>query len=242
MSTQRQRSNARLSGPWRPLGLAAAILMCAGLGACTAADPPTSGATAPAEDAAPLPPGDADLDAGTYLFDGLPVPFEITVPDGWTYVHDRVLRKDEGETEGVFLWFGRATHVPADACQWPGTLTEVAPSVKGFTDALAAQASTDTTAPAEVTVGDYRGVDFDLSVEGVGDLSECSGNKICIHSESGSCTRWYNSSVAQRETYRVLDLDGDRAILTVGEFDEETEAALVAEARAVFDSITFVTE
>ena len=53
---------------------------------------------------------------------------------------------------------------------------------------------------------------------------------------------WYTSPVAQRETYRVLDLDGDRAILTVGEFDDKTDAALVAEAQAVFDSITFVSE
>lgn len=67
-----------------------------------------------------------------------------------------------------------------------------------------------------------------------------SGAKICVHSESPSCTRWYNSSVAQRETYRVLDLDGDPTILTFGEFDGQTDAALVDEAEAVFNSIRFV--
>ena len=175
-------------------------------------------------------------------FNGLTVPLEVTVPDGWTYVHDRALRKDVGDAEGVFVWFDRATHVPTDACEWPGTITKVAPSVAAFADALAAQESTATTAPIEVTVGDYRGVEFDFSVEGVDDLTDCSDDKICIHSESVSCTRWYNSSVAQRETYRVLDLDGDRAILTVGEFDDQTEATLAEEARAVFDSIRFVTD
>ena len=89
-------------------------------------------------------------------------------------------------------------------------------------------------------MGEYSGVEFDFSVEGVAELNDCSAAKICIHSESISCTRWYNSSVAQRETYRVLDLDGDRAILTFGEFDDKTDAALVEEAQAVFDSITFV--
>ena len=192
MSTQRQHSDARLAGSWRQLGLAAAILMCAGLGACTAAQPPTSAATAPAEAAMPLPSQDADLDAGTYIFDGYAIPFKFTVPDGWTFVDDRLLRKDVGDAEGVFVWFGRATYVPSGACRWPGTITEVR------------------------TLDQRR-------------------------PESASCTRWYNSSVAQRGTYRVLDLDGERAILTFGEFDGNTDAALVEEAQAVFDSIRFIT-
>ena len=236
----RQRQFTAPGGPSRLLGLTAALLVCAGLAACTASGPATSAATAPAENPVTLPSADTDLDAGTYLFDGFTVPFEVTVPEGWTYVGDTVLRKDVGDTEGAFVWFGRATHVPADACDWPGTLAEVAPTVEAFAEALAAQASTVTTTPTPVTVGDYSGVEFDLAVEGVDDLTDCSGDKICIHSENSSCTRWYNSSVAQRETYRVLNLDGERAILTVGEFDGQTDAALVEEARAVFDSIRFV--
>jgi hypothetical protein len=226
--------------PSRLLGLAAALLMCAGLSACSVVQPPTAAPAAPEESAIALSSDDAELDAGTYLVSNFTVPFEVTVPDGWTYHADRVLRKDVGDTEGAFVWFGPATHVPADACDWPGTLAEVAPSVEAFADALAAQASTVTTTPTPVTVGDYSGVEFDFSVAGVDDLSDCSGDKICIHSENSSCTRWYNSSVAQRETYRVLDLDGERAILTVGEFDDQTDAALVEEAQAVFDSIRFV--
>lgn len=241
MSSPRQQISRRRASRMRQVGIAAVIVMCASIVGCTAA-PPTTSATSPAAEAIPLPSRDADLDAGTYLFDGFAVPFEVTVPDGWTYVHDTVLRKDVGDAEGVFVWFGRATHVPADACEWSGTITEVAPSVEGFADALAAQSSTTTTNPAEVTMGDYSGVQFDFSVEGVADLADCSDSKICIHSAGTYCTRWYNSSVYQKETYRVLDLDGDRAILTVGEFDDQTEAALVEEARAVFDSITFVSE
>ena len=59
--------------------------------------------------------------------------------------------------------------------------------------------------------------------------------------KSASCSRWYSSSVAQRETYRVLDLDGERAILTSGEFDGNTDAALMEEAQAVLESIRFIT-
>jgi hypothetical protein len=240
MSVQHQQPHTRLARRWRHASLAGAILMCAGLCACTAAQQPMAAPTAPAVTAVPLPSQDADLEAGTYLLDRFAVPLEVTVPDGWSYINDAVLRKDVGDTEGVFVWFGRASHVPTDACEWSGRTSAIGPSVEALAEALAAQTSTATTALSEVTMGEYSGLGFDFSVEGVENLSDCSGSKICIHSESISCTRWYNSSVAQRETYRVLDLDGDRAILTVGEFDDKTDAALVAEAQAVFDSITFV--
>jgi hypothetical protein len=195
MSTQRQHSSGRLAGPWRQLGFAAAILTCACLGSCVAAQPPTSAAMTPAVEATPLPSQDADLDAGTYIFDGYTIPFTFTVPEGWTYVYDRLLRKEVGDADGVFVWFGLATNVPSGACHWPGTITNVGPSVRRFADIRATQAS---------------------------------------------CTRWYNSSVAQREAYVVLDLGGDRAILTFGGFDDNTDAALLEEAEAVFDSIRFI--
>ena len=242
-----QHSLTRHGGPLRKLLAAAALTACTGLAACTATLPsaaesvPTADA-ALAPHAAPLPTSDADLDAGTYLSSAYSVPFEVTVPEGWTYVNDRVLRKDVGDTEGVFVWFGHATKVPADACDWTGTNTIIEPTVEGFVQALAAQTSTTTTDPTEVSVGGYSGLEFDFSVEGVADLSECDGDKICIHSESSGCTRWYNSSTAQRETYRVLDLDGERAVLSFGEFDDRTQPALVEEAQEVFDSITFVTD
>ena len=39
----------------------------------------------------------------------------------------------------------------------------------------------------------------------------------------------------------MLDLDGERAVLTVGQFDDDVDPALVEEARAVFDSIVVQT-
>ena len=241
MFTKHQHSRRRGYGAGRCVGVTAAVLLCAALGACTAASSPGA-STAPGVVATPLPAGDVGLDGGTYLFDGFSVPVEVTVAEGWTWINDRVLRKDVGDTEGVFVWFGHATHVPADACSWPGTLAEIGPAIADFTDALAAQTSTTMTAPGQITKDDYSGVEFDYSVEGVAGLEDCSSAKICIHSEGPSCTRWYNSSVAQRETYRVLDLDGERAIITFGEFDDKTRPALIEEAMEVFESITFVSE
>ena len=44
----------------------------------------------------------------------------------------------------------------------------------------------------------------------------------------------------ERETYRVVDLNGERAVIAVGHCDESIDPALTKEARAVFDSIVFV--
>lgn len=90
----------------------------------------------------------------------------------------------------------------------------------------------------EVAVGDYSGLEFDHSAESDLDTTDCDGDRICVHSESGQKrTRWY-SAVSERETYRVVDLSGEHAVLTVGEF-QSVDPALTREARGVFDLIVF---
>ena len=46
--------------------------------------------------------------------------------------------------------------------------------------------------------------------------------------------------MGERETYRVVDLNGERAVIAVGQSDESIDPALIEEARAIFDSIEFV--
>jgi hypothetical protein len=127
--------------------------------------------------------------------------------------------------------------VPTDACAWQGALVELDPSAEAFVDAMTAQTSTASTPPVEVVVGDYSGFEFDHSVGGAVDITACDDDKICVRSEmSYICTRWY-SSVAERETYRVVDLNGERAVIGVTYFPESINPALTREARAVLDSI-----
>lgn len=191
----------------------------------------------------PLPKS-GDIDAGTYLVPvtGYTVPFEITVPDGWVSEGgDGVIKDDPDHPDelGVFVGWWRADYVPRDACAWVGALVEVGPSPEAFVDAITGQTSTASTPPVEVVVGDYSGVEFDHSVEGDVDITACDRGKFCVHSEfSNECTRWY-SSAAERETYRVVDLNGQRAMYWVVQFHEAINPALTREARAVFDSIVF---
>jgi hypothetical protein len=221
--------------------LAIALLACFGLSGCTPTETPSPPSTSEASDIPSLPES-GDIAAGTYLFTGFTVPFEITVPDGWSTTDGDGLGKDDPDhpgEEGVFLTFWPADYVPTDACAWQGALVEVDPSAEAFVDAMTAQTSTASTPPVKVVVGDYSGFEFDHSVEGAVDITACDDDKICVRSEmSYICTRWY-SSVAERETYRVVDLNGERAVIGLTHFHESINPELTREARAVFDSIVF---
>ena len=111
-------------------------------------------------------------------------------------------------TRAVFVGWWPSDHVPTDACAWQGALVEVDPTAKAFVDAMTAQASTASTPPAEVVVGDYSGVEFDLSVEGDVDIKACDNGQICVHSESFEPMPPLVLGAAERETYRVVNLNG----------------------------------
>ncbi|WAJ34374.1 hypothetical protein OUO20_05415 [Arthrobacter sp. FX8] len=126
-----------------------------------------------------------------------------------------------------------------DACKWRGALSDDGPSAEAFVHAMAAQSSTTSTPPTKIMVGDYSGFEFDHSVESSVDINACDGGKLCIHSGSrNDCSRWY-STQSEHETYRVVDLGGQRAVVAVAHIDESINPALMSEARAVFDSIVF---
>ena len=241
MWTSPRRSRATHSGRSQ-VTVAVALLACVGLAACSAAETPPPASTAEADTVTPFPDS-GELDPGTYLVTGYTVPFEITVPGGWQTADGANLLKDDPNRpdEGaVFLTFWPADYVPTDACAWGGAMVKVDPTAEAFVDAMTAQTSTVSTPPVEVEVGDYSGFEFDHAVEGDVDITHCNGGKFCVHSEQAqSCGRWY-SAPSERETYRVVDLNGERAVIAVGQFHESIDPALTEEARAIFDSIVFV--
>lgn len=225
-----------------PAAVAVALLMCLSLAACTAPEAPPPASTTGAEAIPPLPEppaGDpADIGAGTYAVTGFTVPFEITVPDGWKTFGWGVMKEEAGEW-GVFVNFQLPTAVPPDGCRWLGALVEFDPSPEAFADVMAAQTSSETTPPIEVDMGDYSGLEFDYGVESDVDLIHCDQGRLCLWADSGAsqCTR-VHGSMSERETDRALDLNGELAVIAVGQF-KDVDPALTAEARAVFDSIEF---
>ena len=137
--------------------------------------------------------------------------------------------------------FYPAQFVPTDACAWDGALVQIDPTAEAFVDAMTAQASTVTTPPVKVVVGDYSGFEFDYAVESDIDITDCDGGKFCAYSESAQdCNGKVYGDAGQRETYRVVNLNGERAVIAVGQSHESIDPALIEEARAIFDSIKFV--
>jgi hypothetical protein len=238
MWTSIRRMGATHLGRSQQVGAGVALLACIGLTACTGAVTPPPASTPAAETVAALPE-DGELEAGTYVSSMFTVPFEITVPEGWQIMGNWALAKAVPDGEGhVFLTIGRAAYVPTDACAWRDALVEVDPTAQAFADALTAQASTVGSPPVEVPVGEYSGLEFELSSEDDVVLADCDTHKVCVHSEmADECNRWY-STPTERETYRLVDVNGEVAVISVGEF-EPADPTHTAEARAIFESIAF---
>jgi hypothetical protein len=236
MWTSIRRSRASHGGRSH-VAVAVAVLVCFGLAGCTAAELPSPASTGQADTIAPFPQS-GRIDAGTYLVTGYPVPFEITVPAGWETFDGGAGLTEEGV---VYLTFWPAPFVPTDACAWQGALVRIDPTAEAFVDAITAQTSTVSTPAVEVMVGDYSGFEFDHAAESDVDFTNCDSGKLCIYSDSAQdCVgRWYRT-MGDRETYRVVDLNGERAVIAVGQFDESVDPALTREARAIFDSIEFI--
>jgi hypothetical protein len=244
MWTSIRRSRAAHSTRSRRVGVAVALLACVGLAACTAAEPPSPASTAETHTVAPFPQS-GPIDAGTYLVTGYPVPFKITVPDGWETFDGASLGKDDPDhptnTWDVALSFYPVTSVPTDACAWKGALVQVDPTAEALVDAMTAQASTVSTPAVKVMVGDYSGFEFDHAVESDVDFTDCDGGKVCVYSDSAQdCNGKTYEAVGERETYRAVDLNGERAVIAVYQPEYAINPALTKEARAVFDSIKFV--
>jgi hypothetical protein len=206
---------------------------------------PSAGVPTTEARAVPPLPDSGDIDAGTYLVTSHTEPFEITVPGGWLTGDGVGLSKDDPDhpDEGaVYVAWWPADFVAMDPCAWQGALADRGTSAEAFVDAMTAQKLTASTPPLEVLMGAYSGFEFDHSIEGEVDITACDRGKFCIHSESlDECSRWY-STQEERETYRVVDLNGQRAVIWVGQFHESTNPVLTSEARAVFDSIVFTSD
>ena len=250
MWTSIRRPRAAHATRSRRVGAAVALLACFGLAACTATEPSSPASTAEADTVAPFPEGgevDPGIDAGTYLVTGFQVPFEITVPDGWVTYDGASLGKDDPDLPDEYnaaLLFYPASSVPTDACAWKGALVQVEPTAEAFVEAMTAQKSAVTTPPVEVVVGDASGYEFDYAVESGIDFTNCDDATFCITSESDSaddCDGREYMYVDSRDTFLVVDLNGERALISMHQSHESIDPALTTEARAILDSIAFVT-
>ena len=242
MWTSTRRTRAAHTTRSRQVGVTAALLACFGLTACTATEPPSPASTAEADTIAPFPERGA-IDAGTYLVTGYPVPFEITVPDGWVTYNGAELGRDDPDLPdewNVFVSFWPIHAVQSDACAWKGAGVQLDPTAEAFVDAMSAQTSTKSTPPIEVMVGHYSAFEFDYAVESGVDVTDCDDGMFCLYGDSAQdCNGRGLPHADVRMTYRAVDLNGERAVIELGSH-ESIDPAMFEQGRAIFDSIEFV--
>ena len=217
--------------------VAAAVVAAVLVGAAVFRGPNTGGGPEPTPTATATPPplaGDA-LDAGTYTLTRA-YGATITVPAGWGNLRG-IGVTNEGSDESfmaVLFWSfpDDFNEVYTDPCNWSSSIIEppVGPTVDELANALAAQAMRGDAVPTAVTIGGYEGKYLEMSVPTDMDLASC---------DEGEFRSWlgrYHQGPGQIDRVYILDVDGQRRVLTVNHMPGASEAEL-AEQQAIVESI-----
>lgn len=262
MEQKRQRA---FIGPWRTptvnrylqIGLAAvAVLLIAAVVGCnllpgsptpgaeTRATPEPSVAEPSPSDAAGLPVGSSHVlwnRAGD-------VQISVTIPKAGWYgdVGSSFIIKDDNadppDGAGVVVFVGDL-YVYGDPCHWTSSTPDApATSVDEVIAALAAQASRDASAPADITVDGYAGRSITLHVPDDAVFNECDGDTFGSWAGGGDPVSAGPSrshqGPGQIDEVWILDVNGVVTVLDWAYY-EGTPAEVVTELRAIVESATF---
>lgn len=229
----------------------------------TGASPSAEPSPTPTPDTSPMPTADVGLPKGPFVVTGADDPVQISVAiasSGWFALpqFDAISKGDDGldapETVGVALlaWAwpaGTGVNVYGDPCQWLTSVPETpATTPDEIAAAFAAQAMTDPTAPADVTVGGFAGKTITLHVPLEFDLpnatreekfADCDNDVFAFYGVEGEAAEARNAQGAgQIDELWILDVDGSIVVLDAA-YGPATPAALVEELRALAESATF---
>lgn len=209
---------------------------------------PTSSPTA---SPMPLPPGDSNLEPGTYrttpfaqglwgMCEGQPgctespaddsIAFTVTVPDGWSVSGLGGIWVDSNAPpDGAMLIFWRGGWLYEDPCNAFGAPSiEVGPTTDDFVAALADHPLLDVTTPVAVTLAGYSGTYVD--VRAPANLDECASDYRI----------WDPGIYAQGPEHRwhlwILDVEGTRVVVQTMDFPGTSDERR-AQLQAMLDSL-----
>jgi hypothetical protein len=202
-----------------------------------------------------------DLEPGTQTF-GLVGPLDsirvtMTLPEGWhgsdglilsspgapTVLQDRarcnrLITYPHGSSTpcdvDISLWSAPDV-VYGNPCHWYDTPIEVDPTVESIAQALSAQKRRGDSTPHEITVGDHRGVELELTVPDNIDFATC---------DQGQFRSWgytnvrFHQAPGQRDLIRLLDVDGLLVIIDADSWPGVPDGVR-ADLDRVLDSMTF---
>jgi hypothetical protein len=211
------------------------------------APPPSGPSVSDKPSAAPSPGvqplratgGTAILEPGAYVLDQFPVDLAFDIPDGDPPGWHVGMSSAEN---AVVLWytppeinygfaFWSAENIYVDPCHpAAGELDPaVGPSVDDLVGALSSRPQFQVTAPVEVTVGDLRGQEIELTALESGDdcpevIPWTGGDDLGL--DPGDSLR-----------VQILDADGVRIVMWTGREAVEPDAAVEPELQQILDSI-----
>ncbi|HLA16813.1 MAG TPA: hypothetical protein VJZ72_07915 [Candidatus Limnocylindrales bacterium] len=208
-----------------------------GVGGAPSALPSALPSPSPSPTSQKLPIG--EVPPGRYASRWSGPSFTFTMPAGWRW-NGEVIRMHEDEPAEIgWSTGGDVTRVYADACRSEGKLEPVGPTVDDLVAALEQQLETDAVV-SDVTIGERAAKRVELS-QGAG-----FNRTYCRYGEEGPLQIWadpgetefYALAPGHRGIVEVVDVDGDRLVLTAA-IGPETAASDVAELESILDSIQF---
>jgi hypothetical protein len=201
-----------------------------------------------------LAAGDEALEAGTYMIDldahgsgeeHFPS-IEITVPDGWSNIDGWGINSAQDTDRWVAITFWDVDEVFAHPCEWQRRTIQPGRTVAALASALGKQPLRDATAPVDVTVDGFNGVQMQWSVPKGFDFSTCDADEAVgdrpfkswtATASSGGGER-YQQGAGQVDRLWILDVDGERLVIDAMYMPSTTPADRKALFEVV-DSIRF---
>lgn len=144
------------------------------------------------------------------------------------------------EDGGWILGYWTVDEVYLDPCTRKGTFdTRKLKFPDIWVEALAAQRRTETSQAVPVTLGGYDGIYVELTAPTNLDYSTCRGERLTIFDTTAKGGHHWIADPGVVERYWVLDVDGERVVLT-GALSPEITDSQTEQLEQIVESVQFV--
>jgi len=153
--------------------------------------------------------------------------YSVQAPAGWSS-NGAFVTRNPPSLMGLSVW--DAIQVPTDPCRWSSTMTTPGPTVDDLVKALVAQRTRNALAPAEATLGGYKGVYLEWSVPpDMVDGENCdkwpdNGYRDFVSFLGVGGSERYQQLAKQIDRLWVLDVNGQRLVVDATYSPDATDA------------------
>ncbi len=166
--------------------------------------------------------------------DGTPLNLTVDLPPGW--LNGGIYAEHElAPPSGIAFFLSVVDNTMSDPCASVGQSPKVGSTAGDLATALGEIAGTSATQPVKTTVAGYEATYVEVRLPAT---LPCPPSKFVLWQDGPGGGDWY--ALAPNELFRVwiIDVAGERVVLTGRSYPETSEAAK-AELPGIFDSIVF---